>query len=513
MSKEVIFHHFLLLSLFSFLNFTGYCQSNILDEKVYLQYQGVPLAAVLDDLDSSYNFNFSYFDDIPMDKVVSLDIQGEPLGNALQQLFEKADLNYAIQGNQVVLKRMMKDIFLSGKIIDKTTGEPLPLTSVSIKGKKVGIVSNPDGEFGIMIPSRFLNDTLYVSRVGYDNYEIDLSQLNSHGKMHIALENKPQMLSEVVILGDQDQWKKLATSQAKKDKEATNVIFKKFVAHAHLSLDAAFLDKINIHCGTGFLKIMPNETGKNTIEVDAEIITASISEQENQKFLDRFLDLSMKEEKGAAFLKSVFRIQKYKKNGSIGFPVGNALGTPGSKINLKVSVPKDLFLEIKDGSGQISIQNITNNIYVKDGSGNIQIKNVTGDIKVHDRSGELNISRITGNVDIKDSSGGIKVRKVSGSLILTDRSGQIEMNEIAMDSTHQHTVQIKDGSGKILVNNIGGETEIKDRSGGIEISDSYKDIRIEDRSGAIHINGLEGELHLKDRSGRVNSNKDPKPIK
>ncbi|UZR92957.1 carboxypeptidase-like regulatory domain-containing protein [Chondrinema litorale] len=477
-------------------------QQDVLDERVTLSYKSVPLKTVLNELDSAYSINFSYFDDSQLDKNVSLDLQGETLANALAKLFEETGLSYMIKGNHVVLKKKLEKMLIEGKIIDKDTNEPISLATVSIKGKPVGIVSKPDGQFGLLIPSDYNNDTLYISMLGYKNYEFSLADLNKEHPLNVALETEDKMLREVMIFSDAGNWEKLETKATNKLSQRSAMGFRSFVTLASLDIPATDLTLLDLRCGTGILNI--TEGKGDNIKVDAEILTASLNEKETLKFIKRYLDLTYKMSGDTVFVRSFFNLESQKNKNK--FPLGDFLGTPGSKINLKVKVPKGLSLKVIDGSGSIRIENLNNDVYLYDGSGPLTVKGVNGNLEIIDGSGNLNVADIKGNVLLKDHSGMIDVKHVKGSVYIRDRSGGMYLNDI--HSSDSVTLTVKDNSGKVYVRDVGGKAKIIDTSGGIDIRDVSGEVIIDDRSGGIDAYGIQENLSVKDRSGQINTNKE-----
>ena len=116
-------------------------------------------------------------------------------------------------------------------------------------------------------------------------------------------------------------------------------------------------------------------------------------------------------------------------------------------MDLTVFVPRDLKVEIDDGSGSMTIANINNSLEIDDGSGSITIDNIVGNVFIDDGSGNSSLSHIDGNVTIDDGSGTINIDHVSGDVSIDDGSGAIIINNL------QGKFNLEDdGSGSIRVN-------------------------------------------------------------
>jgi hypothetical protein len=114
-------------------------------------------------------------------------------------------------------------------------------------------------------------------------------------------------------------------------------------------------------------------------------------------------------------------------------------------INVEVIVPAGMPVDIKDGSGDLSVSG-TGDLNVVDGSGDTQLFAIAGNVKVKDGSGELTIEDVQGNVDVDDGSGEIDIAKVTGAVIVRDGSGDIDVREVQLEVTI-----LEDGSGDVNI--------------------------------------------------------------
>ena len=161
------------------------------------------------------------------------------------------------------------------------------------------------------------------------------------------------------------------------------------------------------------------------------------------------------------------------KSASIEVGLPNSDGNWFSQINsylwmdLKIEVPQDIALDVKDSSGDMSLENI-GTVQIKDSSGDIEIERALGSISIADSSGDIEIEGAEGDVTIEsDSSGDIDVTDINGSvLVMSDSSGDIEVSNVS----HDFIVE-RDSSGDISADNVGGDFRVlKDGSGGISSS-------------------------------------------
>lgn len=203
-----------------------------------------------------------------------------------------------------------------------------------------------------------------------------------------------------------------------------------------LRLSTEGIHKLKIDSGSGFLKVTGNESLR-AIEVRAEIIVKGKSDKDATEYIRKNVVLTLEKNGDKAILVSKFK---------------NKLFSGSRAINLTVNVPKNIHIDVDEGSGKMSIQDITGDIYVDDSSGEIEIENIQGNVKIDDGSGSVSVNDVEGDVSIDDGSGEIDVSGVSGTVVVDDGSGSINIEGVGGD------VHIKDdGSGSLSIRDVKGK--------------------------------------------------------
>ena len=148
-------------------------------------------------------------------------------------------------------------------------------------------------------------------------------------------------------------------------------------------------------------------------------------------------------------------------------------------MDLRIQVPQDLILEVKDSSGDMFLKDVSV-ATISDSSGDLEIDSGRHAVSIRDSSGDIDIDRSMADVTIEsDSSGDIYVSDIQGSLLVVrDSSGDIEARHIdgdvtverdssggisARDVTGDFSV-LRDGSGSITSNNVQGTVNIPEKS-------------------------------------------------
>lgn len=208
-----------------------------------------------------------------------------------------------------------------------------------------------------------------------------------------------------------------------------------------LSLSAQGIETLEIKCGSGFLKVTGYE-GRDKIEVEAEIEVEGRRESDAEEFMRKYVELSLEKRGRKAVLTSNFKdFPKF-------FSFGNTV------INLTVTIPKDMDLDINDGSGSIRVENIAGNVSVDDGSGSMEIENVEGSVRIDDGSGTIEVDDVRGDVDVNDGSGSTYIRNIGGNVTVRDGSGSIYINGVEKD-----VFIPREGSGSLRISNVKGKVK------------------------------------------------------
>ena len=210
-------------------------------------------------------------------------------------------------------------------------------------------------------------------------------------------------------------------------------------SHQQLTLDTQAIEQLVIQAGAGELVIVGVE-GQTAIILEADIYsyqgvdyTLTLEQQSNKAMLKAEFDSS-----------NNFNRSPY--------------------IDLHLSVPKHLLLQIDDGSGRIDISNVDANMDITDGSGDIQIAGGQA-IKINDGSGGIHITHSQGKMSIDDGSGEIFVEHVKGDIDIQDGSGDMSIAHI------DGKVTVTDGSGGISIRHALGLTLNETGSGDVSFED------------------------------------------
>jgi len=233
-----------------------------------------------------------------------------------------------------------------------------------------------------------------------------------------------------------------------------------------LTLNTQGLSKFNIDAGAGKL-FVTGASNIDTITVKATIRLETSSDSKAERYISEALVLKLEKKGSRAVLVSDFDDD---------WSISNLIrGNLNSRIDIELTMPESMELDVHDGSGNLDIENIRNDVEVDDGSGNMKLKKITGSLTIDDGSGNILVEAVRGDVEIDDGSGNTTLDTIIGN------------------------VDVDDGSGTIVIEAVTGSVEIRDGSGNIRVDQVTKNVDILDNgSGSSRISNVDG--WVKERS-------------
>lgn len=209
-----------------------------------------------------------------------------------------------------------------------------------------------------------------------------------------------------------------------------------------LTLPTGGLNALAIDCGAGYLKVRGQE-GLESVEAVATLRVSGAGEAEMREFRKERVTLKLERIGAKAVLTA--RIDDT-------FTLDKLFGGRDAVIDLDISLPRDLDLDVDDGSGDLEIRAIDGAVAIEDGSGNMVINSVKGDMDIDDGSGDIELKNAGGAVTIEDGSGSIDLRGAKGPVSVDDGSGDIVIDGVEKDVTIEEA-----GSGDLKIRNVRGK--------------------------------------------------------
>ncbi|KRG54509.1 DUF4097 family beta strand repeat-containing protein [Stenotrophomonas maltophilia] len=176
---------------------------------------------------------------------------------------------------------------------------------------------------------------------------------------------------------------------------------------------------------------------------------------------------------------------------------GISLGNSYAWLDIRGSVPDNLPLQFKVGSGDASVEN-AQSLSMDVGSGDAVARGTRGSIHAAVGSGDLNIDGGSSLNLLSLGSGDVTVRNISGDVSTgTVGSGDLKITDVRgnarLDTVGSGDIEFKRVKGSVEVGVVG--------SGGIDLADIGGNVHVRSHgSGDIQVDGVGGSLTV-DHSG------------
>ncbi len=206
--------HNILTALVFFLGIGfSYSQSSVLEKPISINLKNTKTKDVLKQISKQTGFFFTYNPNaVKANNKINIYSENKPLKIVLSEIFPKHNFSFKIIQDHIVICKEnensnyqnlnkefeKKHIEISGKVINKRTGFPIPFASVGIINSTKGGVTNKNGFFSLKIDSIFQDSIFFISNLGYKTIYISVSKMNSNDKEYQLIENFIS-IQEIVI--------------------------------------------------------------------------------------------------------------------------------------------------------------------------------------------------------------------------------------------------------------------------------------------------------------------------
>jgi TonB-linked SusC/RagA family outer membrane protein len=168
-------------------------------QRVTLNETGASLGNIINKirLQTGYDFVFNS-KEVGNAKKVTIKLKNVQLEEALKVLFRDQDLTYSVKDKFIVieaakpsfidnLRAVFVNIDVRGRVVDMTTGNPLPGATVVVKGKKSGVRTGADGSF--LLQNVEEDSKVIISYTGYKTKELSAARELGTIRMEFAIGN------------------------------------------------------------------------------------------------------------------------------------------------------------------------------------------------------------------------------------------------------------------------------------------------------------------------------------
>jgi hypothetical protein len=188
------------------------CQQSILDSTFTFSAGTVKTGNALNIISRQTGYNFTYDSRlIDQEKRIVMTFKNTKLSVVLDSILKNDSLVFSVIDKYIIIAHAErapsvaadsttkgKVKYITGKIVDNETSEPLPFATIALKNKGKGTVTNVNGDFGLKIGSDFFSDTLSVSYLGYQGREIPVKDAFGNN-LTISMKREFISIPEIII--------------------------------------------------------------------------------------------------------------------------------------------------------------------------------------------------------------------------------------------------------------------------------------------------------------------------
>ena len=168
---------------------------------------------VVNEIEKQSRYLFLFNKDIDSRRIiVSVHAENQTITQILPVLFKDTELDYTIEGMSILVtkkaKASEKPVQVRGKVLDQQ-GLPIVGASVIVQGTTVGVSTDAQGRFELVVPAPVASRVLEISYLGYETAHV---AVGSRTRFDVTLREAASEIEQVVVtaLGIKRQEKALS---------------------------------------------------------------------------------------------------------------------------------------------------------------------------------------------------------------------------------------------------------------------------------------------------------------
>jgi DUF4097 and DUF4098 domain-containing protein YvlB len=188
--------------------------------------------------------------------------------------------------------------------------------------------------------------------------------------------------------------------------------------------------------------------------------------------------------------------------------------------DLEVAVPKNMSVEVRGRSGDLTVQGIDGAVTIDAGRGDVTAEDIGGQVKIDStRSGSVRVARLRGDFDLSGRGGDVRADTVAGlTTVSGEFSGTLEFNALAKPFRFQSSrtefsaeavpgtvnldlsdLRLKNVAGPVRFHSTNRDIEASQVTNGLDLSVDRGDIRVDASQGPlskIEVHAHNGDISL-----------------
>ncbi len=158
------------------------------DNRLTLELNQASLAEFVKSVEGATDYTFIYSEDVKLAEPITMNVRNATLKNVLNTAFEGQPVKFEIEDHHILLMRQraqIRNVVLSGRVTDASTGEPLVGVSIYNPQRRTGTTTDTNGYYNLTQPNN-VDFELVFSYVGYASKTHHL-KLYGNRRLDVAL--------------------------------------------------------------------------------------------------------------------------------------------------------------------------------------------------------------------------------------------------------------------------------------------------------------------------------------
>jgi len=179
------------------------------------------------------------------------------------------------------------------------------------------------------------------------------------------------------------------------------------------------------------------------------------------------------------------------------------------RVSMTVLVPRNVRLKVATGNGELSVENVGNEVEAATGNGRVKVVGTEGKVRVSTGNGEVEVRDAKGQVRVSTGNGDVDVTTSEGPVEVSSGNGNIDVRMSALRA--REDMEFSTGSGSVrltLPANFNGELDATTGNGSIN---SDFDLKVKGTLNPRHIRATIGNggpmLRMSTGNGRFDIKK------
>ncbi len=162
------------------------------------------------------------------------------------------------------------------------------------------------------------------------------------------------------------------------------------------------------------------------------------------------------------------------------------LGRSSTGIDVKISVPQTMPVEINCRRGDVKVSNMQANLKIDHRDGDVHVQNISGQTEIESHGRNVIVKNIDKRVNLKTVNANLSVDTVNDNVTVDHSKGDAGIKNIA---------------GIIIFYGNESQIEIQEVQGRIQVENSGGDVECDTFHSGVQVNVKDGTLHLHPKAG------------